>query len=222
MALLGGMLLADTIRGKVAGNVFSKARNGATLRRRNSGRNPRSANQSAVRAALTDASRAARSLGIAARPVWVDYANSLTFHNPVSGGAYNPSWFTAYTQLAVPFLQMGGTPATIPDEPPTEPFETPVVTVEAAGGVGTITFTGSAAQPAGTKTALMVQRLKSEMRAINPNGYTIVSWGTLPATPFEIDVEDLTPGTYAVAYKFGLVATGQESPVVELGIVTVT
>ncbi len=221
MAKLGNFLNVTAIRGSVGGDVYTRGRSGPTMRARVKGRNPRSSRQSVARANMAEGARAAKSLSLSNKALWVTYAASITKHNSVSGAAYHPSWITAFNEVALPFYAMtpGGT---APVTPPTSPFVGDVITLTAAGASGKITFTGSAQQTSGMKTALLVQLLASPNRTPNPNGYTLNLWGEVPATPFHLDTGPLPAGTYAVGYKFGLIATGQETLPVFLANVIVT
>lgn len=221
MAKLGGFLNVTDIRGKLGGTVFSKTRSAHILRTRIKGRNPRSSRQTVARDNMATSSREAKAMDAATVLLWKDYAASITKHNSVSGAAYHPSWITAYNELAIPFLGMtpGGTP---PDTPPADPFTGDTITATIAGGVGKVTLTGSAEQGAGIMTAILVQKLPSANREPNPKGYVLDSWVTVPATPFQVDSTTLSPGFYAVGYKFGKVSTGQETLPVFLGVVEVS
>jgi hypothetical protein len=152
---------------------------------------------------------------------WKSYALSIIKHNSVSGAAYSPSWITAVNNLYVPFKLMS--PAgSFPVTPPSSPFVGDTITVTSAGSSGSIIFTGSAQQGAGIKTFALVQKLKNPNRTPSGKAYRIGIVAAIPVTPFQITASALTAGTYATAYKFGLIATGQESGLVVLGNVVVT
>lgn len=221
MAKLGGFIQVADIRGKLGGNVFSKARNGATLRIRVKPRNPRSTDQSLVRALMTAASRFAKALGASDVLDWKSYASSITKHNDVSGQAYNPSWITALTSLYVPMF-LGDAGATFPTSPPADPYSGDVITVTAAGGSGQIQITGSAQSTADNTVFLYAEKLKSANRTPSNKPGKLISVAPIPATPFHVTVTGLAVGDYAVKMKFVLLTTGQEGPIVDLGIVTVS
>lgn len=221
MAKLGGFIQVADIRGKLGGNVFSKARNGATLRIRVKPRNPRSTDQSDVRALMTAGARAAKVLSSSDVLAWKSYASSITKHNDVSGQAYNPSWITALTALYVPFFL--ATPGgTFPTTPPASPYSGDVITVTAAGGSGQIQITGSAQSTADNTVFLYAEKLKSANRAPSNKPGKLISVAPIPTTPFHVTVTGLDPGDYAVKMKFVLTTTGQEGPIVSLGTVTVS
>jgi len=221
MAVVGSFIHVSDMRGKIGGNVFSRGKSGHTVRVRVKPSNPRTSAQSNVRSLMADGARFFKDLAAEDLALWRDYAASLTFHNRVSGAAYAPTAINALTQLYVPFF-LASPAGTFPDVPPTTPFTGDVITLTAVGDDNMITFTGSAQQTAGIKTEFLIQRLKSPNRLPSPEGYTIASIAAVPATPFEVDITDLTPGFYAVGYKFIKTATGQETLPVFLGIVEVT
>lgn len=221
MAKLGGFINVSAIRGKLGGQVFTKGRSGATLRVRVKGANPRSAAQSTVRANLAQGSRAASALSSTNRALWVSYGQSLTFHNPVSGAAYNPSWITIYNKLWQD-LKLATVGAATPTTPPASPYSGDTITLTAAGSSGTITWTGSAQQTAGSTTFFLMQKLKSANRTPGAKKYVIAKVLPVPATPFQVTKTGLPAGTYAVGYKFVNTTTGQSSLPVFLGNVTVS
>jgi hypothetical protein len=216
LAKLGNFLQVTDIRGSVGGNVFSKSRNGGTLRARIAPRNPRTTDQLDVRALVTAGSREAQALASSDRDDWVTYANGLTFHNPVSGAAYIPSWMQVYMSYYVPFklFAPGGS---FPDTPPATPYSGDTITLSAAVTGDTITVTGSAQQTAGQTTFLYLEKLKSPNRTPSNRPGKLVSTSAIPATPFEIDIAGLAPGAYALKYRFVKTSTGQGGPLQSLG-----
>jgi hypothetical protein len=216
MAKLGNFLQVTDIRGSVGGNVFSHARNGGTLRKRVKPRNPRSTAQLNVRALMTAGARAAQALSSTNKALWVTYANSLTFHNPVTGAAYTPTWMQAYMQTYV-VLFLFNAAATTPTTAPTTPYSGDTITLSAAGGSGSITVTGSAASTTGQTVFIYLTKLKSANRAIPAAPGKLTSKIAIPSTPFQIVMSSLAPGTYAVKYRFVKTATGQAGPLNSLG-----
>lgn len=213
---LGNFLMVSDQRGSLGGNVYSRSRSGHTARARVKPRNPRSTDQDTVRALMTDGSRVAKGLSSANVELWKTYANSLTFHNSVSGAAYHPSWITALLQLYIPF-KLATPGGSFPDTPPTEPFAGETITIEAALDTGVITITGSAQQTAGITTFIYAEYLVSANRTPSGREGKLVSVIPVPATPFEIPLSDLADGWYAVHARFVDTATGQEGPLMGLG-----
>lgn len=221
MAKLGGFIQVADIRGKLGGNVFSKSRSGHTLRIRVKPRNPRTTDQTDVRALVTSGSRFAKAMDPSDVLDWKSYAVSITKHNSVSGAAYNPSWITALVGLYVPFFL--GTPGgTFPDSPPTDPYVGDVITITAAGGSGQIQATGSAQSTTGQTVFLYFEKLKSANRTPSNKAGKLYSVAPIPATPFHVTVTGLSVGDYDVKYRFVNLETGQEGPLFSLGIKTVT
>lgn len=220
MAKISMGVLVGQIRGKAGGGVFTKAKNGATLRIRITPSNPNTAAQSAVRSYLTSASRAYKALSSGNLADWREYALSLNVVDPVTGSSYHPSAISVFTGLASKFLQV--TPdGVIPTSPPATPFSGDTITVDAAGGADSITFTGSDDNGADIVTEYLLQRLASPARVPRPNGYKSYGFSDDPdTTPFI--VSGLSEGSYACAYRFVKTTTGQESGLIIIGIVTVT
>lgn len=221
MAKLGNFLQVSDIRGSIGGDVFSKSRSGHTLRVRVKPRNPRSSSQSDVRALMTNGSRFAKALGSSDVVDWKAYAASITKHNSVSGAPYSPSWITALLQLYIPFFL--ATPGgTFPTSPPSDPYTGDVITLTAAGGSGQIQMTGSAQSTSGQTVFVYLEKLKSPNRTPSTSRGKLYSVDPVPATPFHITITGLAAGDYAVRYCFVDTDTGQESPLVDLGIKTVS
>lgn len=221
MASLGNFLQVTDIRGSVGGNVFSRSRGINTLRARVRPRNPRSTSQLLVRALTTSGSRAAQALSSTNKALWVTYANSLTFHNPVSGAAYTPTWMQAFMQCYMA-LYLFNPSATTPTTAPTTPYSGDTITLSAAATAGTITVTGSAQSTTGQTVFIYLTRLRSANRAIPAAPGKLYSKIAIPATPFQIPITGLAAGTWAVKYRFVKTATGQGGPLVSLGTFLVT
>jgi hypothetical protein len=220
MAKIGLGVVVAQIRGKVGGGVFTRAKNGATLRVRVTPSNPNTAAQSSVRANLSAAATAFKALTSGQLQDWVDYANGITRSNPIAGASYHPSAISVFVGLASKFLQVnpGGT---IPVVPPAAPFEGDTITVAAVGGADSVTFTGSADNTAGATTELLLQRLPSANRTPNPNGYRSHGFSDDPDTT-PVVVTGLSEGVYVPAYRFVDEATGEQTGLVVLDPVTVT
>ncbi len=209
------------LRGKVGTNVFSKARSGSTVRIRTSGKNPRTPAQSAVRLNLAKASAAYKSLTLPQITAWQTYAASQTKHNPVTGKSYTPSANTVFVGLASKFLQINPT-GTIPVTPPAASFVGDTIAATAAGAVGQVTFTATAANAANVKTELLLQPLKSRTRAPGAKGYRTKAFVAFTAGPGLIFNVVVPAGFYAPAYRFVNTTTGQETPLITLPIVQAT
>lgn len=220
MAKFSPGVVIGMIRGKVGGGVFTKAKNGATLRLRVRPANPNTASQSAARAALTDASRAFRDLSSGNLQDWRDYAASITKSDGITGSTYHPSAISVFVALATKFLQVDPE-GTIPTSPPSAPFSGDDITLTAAGGADQITFTGSADNGAGITTEVLLQKLASANAQPKPQAYKSYGFTNVPDGTPEV-VTGLSEGSYSPAYRFVETATGQQSGLVVLPTVVVT
>jgi len=221
MAKLGAFIQVADIRGKIGGNVFSKSRSGHTLRVRVKPRNPRSLDQTSVRALMTAGSRVAKGLSPSDVLLWKSYAASITKHNSVSGAAYNPSWITALTELYVPFF-LASPDGSFPTDPPTDPYTGDTITITATGGSGDIVITGSAQSTSGQTVFFYAEHLRSANRAGSNKPGKLISVAPIPTTPFHVTVSGLATGDYKISYRFVNTATGQQGPLVALDNVTVS
>ena len=83
-----------------------------------------------------------------------------------------------------------------------------------------IVFVASGANSFGVETELLVQRLRTRGRAPGAKGYGTARFVAFSAGGLEAEVP-CGPGVWACAVRFVRVATGQETGVVELGVVEV-
>jgi len=209
----------SNIRGKVGNDVFSRARNGPTLRIRASPKNPRTTAQNNARANLTRAAETYRNLTAAQAAIWIAYGLTITKKNPVSGTSYHPTGIDAFVALAAKFLQVnpGGV---LPLIPPVNAFPGDAIAVTAAGAAGQVTFTASAANAANVKTELLLQPLRSRNRAPSAIGYRTKAFVAFAAGALTANVA-VPAGLYAPAYRFVNTQTGQQTAPVMLPTVQV-
>ncbi len=203
------------LSGKAGTTVFVKGRSAQIMKARTKGKNPKTAAQTAVRNNHATSARAYKAMTPAQLANWGAYAATLTKKNKITGQSYTPTAINAFTGLADKFLQItpGGA---IPMTPPVAGFNGDTPTISAAGGVGQVTFTASAANAAGVKTELLVQPLKSSARTPSARGYRTNSFFAFaPGTLSKI--VSLPSGNYALAARFVQTATGAEVAIQPLG-----
>lgn len=209
----------EDLRGKAGTVVLTKGRSGLVVKPRVKGRNPQSPAQQAIRKNLARASAAYRNLTSTQVAAWKAYAASQVKTNPVSGLSYAPAANSVFTGFAAKVLQVNPS-ATIPTTPPTSAFEGDSITVEATLGTGKIQFTASAANTSGVTTEILLQPLVSPNRTPSEKAYRTKGFTAFASdAPFEVTVP---AGSYAAAYRFVKIATGQQSPLVTLGTLTLT
>ncbi len=224
MAKIAFTPVVGDARGSAGRAVFTKARNGATLRIRTKGNNPQSVRQTAVRDQMTSVSRAwATTLDETERTAWRTYGALITRNNPVNGQTYHPSGNSIYTELTMNFLR--ATPAgTPPTTPPESDFVPPAATVESVeiAIVGTISGSFSAGVPSTTPAELLYQPLASVGRAYSADKWKSAGFAFDNATPFDvvgaIPTNDLGYPAYAFAYRYIDAATGQIGAIHVVGV----
>jgi len=210
----------EDLRGKAGNVVISKGRTGLNLKNRIRSKNPRTAAQQGIRGAFSKAAATWKTLTTTQVQAWNTYALTVTKTNPITGEQYHPTGFNLFTGLTIKFLQINPT-GTIPLTPPTGAFTGDSITITASAGSGTITFTASAANASGIKTEILVQPLANANRVPQPLKYrtkAFNNFGNLAHTY----TANLTPGAWAVAYKFVNTNTGQETPLQPLLVQQVT
>ena len=104
-------------RGKVGGTVFSKSRGGATAKNKVTPSNPRSANQSLIRARFTALSQQFRTLGAAAISAWNTAAASGFSLTNIFGDVVQMSGINFFVRVNQNLLLAGGATITSPPNP---------------------------------------------------------------------------------------------------------
>lgn len=207
------------LRGKIGNTVFTRARNGATVRARVNVSNPRTSAQTAVRANLARASAAYKNMTPAQVQAWRAYASTQTRRDPITGASYTPAANTVFTGLASKFLQNNPAGA-IPVTPPASAFGGDALTVIASEVNGTVLFEASGPDTANVKTELLLQPLKSQNRTPTAKGYRTRAFVAFAAGALDHNVP-VPNGFYVPAYRFINALTGQDTELVTLPVVEV-
>lgn len=206
------------VSGKTGNAVYRYTRNGTALSDRPFVNNPSTAAQQLVRAAFTKATKAWKNLTPAQAAAWNAYALNFSETNDVSGVASKRSGFNWYVALSSRFYQVNGLSATAPATPPTAAFTGDSLSFTATAQAGGIKITASAANSAGTTTALLVQKLSSANGKPQKNGYRTKAHFTFTGGSLQTTV-NVTPGTYVVGIQYVSTGTGQETGFVNVGTV---
>lgn len=103
-------------RGKLGGHVFTKARNGATIRTKVTPANPTTAAQVAARLAFSEISSHWRVLPEAARVAWNNAVSEFSRTN-IFGDTYLPSGKNLFVQLNSNLRNVGQVELTLPPPP---------------------------------------------------------------------------------------------------------
>ena len=213
-------ILVQSLRGKVGNAVFAKAKGGGTtVRVRTRGANPKTPAQVAVRGNLGRGSTLYKNMSASQVVAWRAYAQTLTFTGKKSGRKYTPSAILAFDQLASKFAQISPGVA-VPMVPPTGSFAGDVITVAATSGTGQVTLTASAPNAAGVKTEILVQTLKSRNRVPTAKGYRTKLFYAYSTGNLTFNMS-LPAGSYALAYRFVETATGRETALVPINVLTI-
>jgi hypothetical protein len=210
----------DVMRGSIGERVYSNSHVGATVRTRTAPNQPQSALQSASKQRFRSASAAFNQLSVSQLTAWANYGATVKRRDEVTEEVYFLTANMAFMGLASKFLQVNPT-GTIPMNPPAGGFGGDTVTLTVSGVDGKITFTASKANAAGVKTELLIQKLASKARRTYEEKYRTASFVAF-ATGSLSSVVNAEAGIYATAYRFVNTATGQDSDIVQLGIVDLT
>jgi hypothetical protein len=200
--------------------VFVVNQYGLTLRPLVTPTDPQTPAQIAARARLSQANAAYSALSPTDRGLWADYALTVTVQDKRGGAPRHPAPQTLFVGLTAKFLQV--TPqGSIPQTPPTSPFFGDGITLTAAAGGGTVTFTASGANAAHIVTELLLQPMAHLYRAPKPHLYRPAAFVAFAAGSLS-HVVPAEPGAYAVAVRFVNALTGQASEMAKLAAVLVT
>ena len=200
------------VSGKAGNAVYRLTKNGTELSDRPIVNNPQTKAQMDVRAAFSKATKAWKNLTTAQADAWDAYALTITETEEVSGVKTHRSGFNWYTGLSSRFYLVNGISGTAPTTPPTTPFTGDSLTFTIAPGEtgSSIEFTASAANTAGTKTALLLQQLSSANGKPQKNGYRTKGYVAFAAGSLSAEVP-VTPGFYSAAIQYVKTSTGQET-----------
>ena len=210
----------EDLAGKDGSVVARRSKNGVILTPYVIPRNPNTNAQETIRGYFGKGARAFRALNNTQVAQWQTYAETLTFRDPVTGKTYHPTDIAAFQQLAVRFLMANPT-GTIPVTPPATPYLGDSITVTATPSAGKVTFTASAANSLGTKTELLLQKLKGSHYNPTEGGYRSKAFVSFTAGSLSADVV-VPPGYYAAGYRFVNTTTGQATEMVPIGVHQVT
>ena len=198
--------------------VVARGKSGPVVRRRAVYRRKSTPEQLAQEARLKTVAAAWSVLGAAEARAWAAYAARIEKRDPVSGTAYSPSGYNAFSGLALRLVQMDAS-AAIPALPPSGRFGGDGVSVGCGAATGAVRFSASGANAPGVVTELLVQRLANVRRT--PTGqYKSMSFVGFVAGDLSADVP-VEAGTYACACRFVERLTGRATGLTPLGVVTV-
>ena len=218
------------LRGVLGDLVFSQLPDGPVVRRRSMVRVPPTPAKAAQQARMALVSRAWARLPPSTFREWQAYAASQAWRNPATGAVVVPRAYNLYAGLASRARQVDPTLDPTTFAPPERAFTGDSVIVGVGGG-GTLSaptlpsptgvgeafvrFSADRANAPGVVTELLAQPLANAYRRSYKDRYASAGFHAFPAAgTFEVSVR---AGAVALAYRFVLAATGQETALVELG-----
>ena len=214
MAKAEGSAVAPALHGRAGNVVFVRGAEGVQVRPYVVGRDPRTEGQIAARGRMRQAGEAWRGMTVEQASLWRDYAESLAAIDPATRERVVPRAQLLFSKLAVKFLQVnpGGV---IPLIPPVSAFVSENIEPVAGVDVSGILISSMRANSPGVRTEILIQPLASVHRRSYLARYRSAGFYVLDGAhgvPILVP-----PGAYAVAVRFVVAATGQESEVWELG-----
>ena len=230
----------DGAAGGIGPYVVVRGRSGPVVRRQAVYKRRSTSEQAVQEGRLKAVAAVWSEFGAAEAQAWNSYAATIEKRDGVTGVAYSPSGYNAFSGLAYRILQMDAT-ATVPVWPPSGRFigdsvEVSVSDVAQASApadtgiagrdacatieaVGVLRFSASAPNAPGVVTELMIQRLVNLRRTPTPQ-YKSAAFVAFDPTHLTADVT-VSPGIYACAVRFVERATGRTTGMQTLDVVTV-
>lgn len=219
MAIVKFNAAIDSMSGKSGGGNYARTPYGTEFKNNPAFHKPATPAQIAQRARVTKAGAAFRALTAAQNAEWQAYAYTR-FVKSTNGAMVHPSAYAAYVGLYTKYLQVNPTGAALAD-PPAASFGGDSITLTMTGISGSIQFTASAKNTVGVTTEFLLQPLANLYRKPQSGAYVSHGFFAFPTTPLTRSVA-VTPGVYAVAYRFVNAATGQEVAKAFLGVINVS
>ncbi len=217
MARVLESLLANGLTGRAGNAVFVRTKRGVVVRSRVVPRDPRTAEQEAVRARMRAAVEAWRALSPEQAARWAAYAAGQREEDPRTGAAVSPSAYGAFVRLATRFQRVSpGVP--IPADPPEYPFAGDEVRIAAEGAPGEVVFRASGPTSGHVRVELFVQPLRFAHQSPQARGYRSRAYAAFAEPGLEARVA-ATSAWAAPAYRFVDTRTGQVTALVTLPVV---
>lgn len=215
MAKVFPSVAAGGLRGTTGNAVFVQSRFGTILRSRPFVSNtPPTPAQAANRRRLAKIGAAWRGMSLEQALAWRIYAEAES----VADGSAMALPQLAFTRLAMRYLQVNPD-GPIPLAPPTTAFPGDSVRVQLAASPGLLRVTGLSANAPGVVTELLIQKLASVHRRTYERKFVAADYLHFSAGQ-SVNIPAL-PGIWAVATRFTLAATGQTTPLLEVGRILV-
>lgn len=213
MARVKTSLLAGGLAGSVGNVTFRRTPAGTQILERGRGRDPRTPAQRAARDRMRLAGQAWLALSFQEAEAWREFARRLA----PSALVRAPQPVNVFKTLATRVLAVDPG-AAIPSLPPSAPFGGDAVRVTIEAVQGGIAFVPDGSNATGVVTELLVQTLTSPHRAAYPERYRSRGFVAFGGSPAAVQTG---AGWHAVAVRFVHAATGQATPLLELGRVRV-
>lgn len=205
--------------GKMGNLVFVRLPGGVvSMRDRSIPKNPRTPAQTAVRSALSRATRLYRTLDDAEMEAWAGFAERVRRMRPTPSLTRPPRVCDLFVALTAKVLLVN--PGVEPPRlPPATVFLGDGVSVTASPASGAVRFAASGPNATGVVTELLLQKLASPGRQGSPGAYRsqgFVGFGGSLSHDVAVGA-----GLYLAAVRFVEASSGQVSGLVELGRVRV-
>lgn len=221
------------LSGSLGDTIIVQKPDGPQVRRRTPVRKGRTPAQDAARRRMEGVSRAWAVLDEAAFSAWGRYALARAWRNPATGAIVVPKAYCLFCGLAAKARQVDPSRSLERFMPPARPFTGDGIRVVAQASppanpafAGTepratteaLSFSSDRANAPGIVTELLTQTLVNARRAAYKDKY--VSRGFVAFAGAETVEVALEPGAWACAFRFVRPETGEETALVELGVLS--
>ena len=220
MAILKLGAFTKSLRGKAGNTAFLETKLGTQARDVTYPTGEPTPAQQRVWLNMKQDGAAWQALSVENAEKWRAFASNLTLKAKKAGKPFVPNGYQIFTAYTTKWLQIHGS-GQPPVSPPTGEFGGDTLPVRAVAVTGAIVWEADEANLPGVATEMLLQKVKGKHRKAGSSGYVSQGFVTFTSSVSEKTVT-VPAGYYAAAYRFVEPATGRETGIVPIGMLTVS